>query len=383
MDAAAVAECIESICRTPQANEQLAALLAENSPIYHGLSTGEAERIRGFVLARFERIGLSQTAMPFVIEELQTGLNPYTVAGAAKAVRGAVEPSEDMLALLASAAQRIASNDDFVQHRTLDATPCETQTSAMAEIIHTLAAAGPRARPYWGSIVALAEAGQLSPAALAAMNDGLPAGATGIKGCCCGGPPAVVLPNKSALPSQVLTDLLVQDQSGADFAFSDFLGRRPTVITFFYTRCMNPQKCSLTISKLGALQRRVDRLGLTHSTNICAITYDPAYDSPDRLRLYGAERGFRFDERNRLIRTAGPFDPVQAAFDINVGFGPGTVNRHSVELLILDSKAAVAREFRRVLWTEHEIAESIRQMVDAEQEARPYLREGGIRRPTE
>ena len=117
---AQLAETIIAIRRVPARRQELVALLAEQSAIYRGLSASEAERLRGFILAGFENVGLPQSALPFVLEEIETGLNPYTVAAAAKALRGASEISDAMFALLVAAAERIASNDDNVQFETID-----------------------------------------------------------------------------------------------------------------------------------------------------------------------------------------------------------------------------------------------------------------------
>ena len=73
-----------SLRASPDQRDALAALLAEQSPLYAGRSTGDAERLRSYLLASFELMGLPASAMPFVIEELESGLNPYVVAAAAK-----------------------------------------------------------------------------------------------------------------------------------------------------------------------------------------------------------------------------------------------------------------------------------------------------------
>ena len=137
---AQLAETIIAIRRVPARRQELVALLAEQSAIYQGLSASEAERLRGFILAGFENVGLPQSALPFVLEEIETGLNPYTVAAAAKALRGASKISDDMFALLVAAAERIASNDDNVQFETIDpGDRAAPRTGALTEIIRTIA----------------------------------------------------------------------------------------------------------------------------------------------------------------------------------------------------------------------------------------------------
>ena len=109
------------------------------------------------------------------------------------------------------------------------------------------------------------------------------------------------------------------------------------MVAFFYTRCDNPNKCSLTITKLGRLQRRLADLGLDGRIQTAAITYDPEFDLPARLRAYGENRGVVFSPSDRLFRTRGALaaaggllrarrqlrrDPGQPAPDRAVPAGP-------------------------------------------------------------
>jgi protein SCO1/2 len=358
---AEVADDITALRRAPARREELVALLPEQSPVYRGLSANAAERIRGFIFASFETVGLPQSALPFVLEELETGISPYTVAAAAKALRGGAEITDKAFTLLVAAAARIASNDDTVQYETIDpADRTVERTSALTEIIRTVAASGPRPRPLWAAIETMAAGGNIAADAMAAIQQArLRLSADPSESCCCAVPPPLALPPKSPA-SPDAGNLVLEDQSGATFAYREFFYGRASVVTFFYTRCMNPEKCSLTVSKLAALQRRLVATDLACRINVGAFTYDPVYDHPRRLQTYGVDRGFRFDDRNRFLRTAGSFAPIRDKFDLGVGFGTTTVNWHSVELLILDAKGTSVREFRRVRWDEAEVVAAVK-----------------------
>jgi cytochrome oxidase Cu insertion factor (SCO1/SenC/PrrC family) len=100
------------------------------------------------------------------------------------------------------------------------------------------------------------------------------------------------------------------------------------VVAFFYTRCDNPHKCSLTITKLAALQGSLEERGLAGALKVAAITYDPDFDLPNRLRLYGNDRGMRFGEDARFFRATSGFQEIRRRFDLGVNYGASTVNRH-------------------------------------------------------
>lgn len=365
-----IAATIDCIRLTPDRREELVELLAEQAPVYRGLGSKEVERLRGYLLASFETLGLPDTAMPFVLEELEVGSNPHTVAAAAKALRGASHVPDRAISLLVRAVERIEGNDDYVQYDTLRPSRAAVGSTALAEIFRTISALGPRAGALRAELDAMAErSSAFSPDVLVAIEQARHAVSAPFAGqsCCSVRPPPLAFPAAHVATSVAIDDLPLQDQSGANFAYRDFFHGRLSIVTFFYTRCMNPEKCSLTISKLARLQRLIRKTDLQSRINLAAFTYDPAYDRPERLHAYGLERGLRYDERNRLIRTLGPLTPLQRKFDLGVGFGPSTVNRHSVELFVLDSAGAISQEFRRMQWDELVVLRTMKQFLTAHQ----------------
>ena len=113
----------------------LAAMLAEQSPVFAGRGTNEAERLRGYILASFETVGLPPEAVPFVLEELETGRNPYTVAAAARALRGASRFRPRRPALLVGAIARLRGADDVVSFERFEPAPASGDAvTALAEL---------------------------------------------------------------------------------------------------------------------------------------------------------------------------------------------------------------------------------------------------------
>jgi protein SCO1/2 len=350
---------VDRLRALPDAGDELVDLLAEKAPVYAGRSTGEAERLRGYLLASFEATGLPASALAFVIEELETGLNPYVVAAAAKALRGASSLPERIVPLLLDAIDRVRQSDDVVRFDSRAAAASGTTPhTALTEMFRTLAWLGPRAGAALPALQAMlardppvfsaAVLAEIEKAAAAVSRPEQPA----LHSCCAD---RAVASSPAPLVETDIADAELQDQDGAVFSFGQFFRGRPSVLTFFYTRCMNPNKCSLTISKLARLQRRVGEEGLGGQVNIAAISYDPAFDLPRRLHFYGAERGMAFDDRNRLMRTTGPFEPLQLYFDLGVGYGSTTVNQHRLELVVLDDMMRPSADFTRIQWHEDEV----------------------------
>ncbi len=89
-------------------------------------------------------------------------------------------------------------------------------------------------------------------------------------------------------------DILYRDHDDRAGVLRDLAGK-PLVITFFYTRCQNYGKCSLAVSRLGVLQRQLEEKGLA-GKRASAITYEPQFDSPDRIHRFAADRGLELGD---------------------------------------------------------------------------------------
>ena len=357
---------IKSARQHPNAAQELVRLLPETSPLYAGRGANDVERLRGYLLASFEAVGLPDEAMPFVLEELEIGRHPYAVAGAARALRGARSVPPDAPRLLVDAIARLRGSDDvvsfehFAPEMSLDGA-----VTALGELAQTLSMMGPAANEALPSLKKLVEeGGRFSPAVRAALGQALEALArTASTSCCCGPAPAPAYaaphsPARDANSRPQLDAIELENQDGKRVLFSQAFSGRPTALAFFYTRCTNPEKCSLTVTRLARLAQCVSEKTL--DANVAGISYDPRWDNPGRLRRYGTDRGMRFSTRCSLMRTVGSFTPLLESFELGVGFGPVTVNRHRLDLVVLDGELRVATRFERRLWSDETVLDALR-----------------------
>jgi cytochrome oxidase Cu insertion factor (SCO1/SenC/PrrC family) len=345
---------VDALRTKPDGADQLAALLPENLPLYAGRSGAETTRFRGYLLAAFADTGLPDAALPYVVESLEAGHGPDEVAGAAIGLRGLGTAPVDVATPLLRAIENLAGADVTVSLEAYRPTwPYARPTTALTEVVRTIGLLGERAQPAVARLADLAGQRDRFPAALRDEMQRVVAAAAADSGCCGSGTCACCAPPvqpAAPLPDDVPTATVLEDQDGRTTAFDEFFTGRPAVVAFFYTRCDNPRKCSLTVTKLAALQRSIEEGGQDGAVRIAAITYDPAFDLPHRLRLYGADRGIRFGEHVRFFRAPSRFDDVRRHFDLGVNYGAATVNRHRTELFVLDAKGRVAAGFTRVQW---------------------------------
>jgi protein SCO1 len=329
-----VAALVDAVRQDPGRRDRLVALLPERIELYAGRSTNATVRMRGYLLAAFEQVGLPEAALPYVLEELESGRDAYLVAAAAMAIRGLDRPTSQLIPFLRKAEENIATADDAVSFDSYRPHwPAPGHTTATREIARTLA---------W----------------LDGQAEAVP---SVVEGCCSPDPAGPGAPaHDGCSETAVPVGVPLEDQDGQTLRFGDYFTGQPSAVTFFYTRCDNPNKCSLTITKLAELQRALGAEGLRGRVRTAAITYDPAYDLPARLRAFGENRGVTFGKRDRFFRTRARFEDLAAYFGLEVNFGQALVNRHRIELFVLDQEADVAAEFTRLQWRVPEVLAAIR-----------------------
>lgn len=300
----------------PAGTKRLAAMLQQDAPHFSGLSSGDADRLRAHILASFEHRRLPEPAVRAVKEELRTSQSPIVLAAAARAARAFARVEPDWEELLLAASARIEARDEFVRLASRNMALEEPLRTARDEIAATLALRNGKAKRCCHPESATPEDQPLAVAPLC---------------------------------PKTLECVTVEDQFGRREALFDLLHGRISLAAFFYTKCMNPLKCSLTIARLGSLAR----LAAIHPTaadlGIFAISYDSEFDVPTRLLTFGRDRGFPFGERARLLRCDAGWDALRSMFALQVGYTAATVNGHARELFAVSGQfEAVAIDCERL-----------------------------------
>lgn len=78
------------------------------------------------------------------------------------------------------------------------------------------------------------------------------------------------------------------NQDGKQINLQQYRGRA-LVLTFIYTRCPLPDYCTLMSNNFAAINRELNKSPeLRDGARLLSITLDPAYDTPQVLRSYGA-----------------------------------------------------------------------------------------------
>lgn len=315
----------------------LLELLAEEHPAYSEQSGAEAVRRRGWVLAALGRQPLPAAALPLVLAELQSEHSPYLLAAAARALRQSAAPPSAAGPALERAAQTLALRDDLVDlERWGGVAASEDDGSALDEV---------RRAQAW----------------LAARGADLEA-----DGDCCGAPLPWTRPPRA---HGEIALARFEDQAGRSHGWPALFTGKPCIAAFFYTRCDNERKCSLTICKLAEVQKLLAARGLGQQVRINAISYDPDYDLPPRLQGYADSRRLATGDDCHLLRATHGRDDIAAYFHNGVNFISSIVNRHRIEVFLLDADGRIAATCQRLEWRPQDLAERAAQLAQGAPEA--------------
>ena len=359
---------------TAEGRASLVDLLHEGHPIYQQRGAAGIVRLRGWILLAFVRTGLSDAALACVLEELETGCEPYLVAAAARTLRAHTTPGPELARFVLRAIGNMRADDLPVS---LDAYGDEGESAAtsspLRELLDTLAWLGPHAAATAGDIAALKKPGSGLPCKLwplvdraldAARQGDAPDQTAAADACCAAAHTTFRWPWGDRRDCSPLAAFELEDQDGVRTTFGALMRDHVTIVAFFYTRCDNPWKCSLTIAKLAVLQREIEARGLAERLHIAAISYDGDFDAPDRMRAYAAARGLRPGGSVRLLRATTSLEPLRRQFGLGVGFIESLVNRHRLELYVLDPRLRLAAAFVRLDWREDAVLARAIELID-------------------
>jgi protein SCO1/2 len=371
------AALVDSLAGDHGREAELLDLLREDHSVFAQRSAAAVVRMRGWVLLALAPGGVnSEPALLFLLEELDAGTDPYLVAAAARALRKYPRPTPVLTPFVLRALKTMRYRDDPVSFATYGAYADSTEeTSPLQELFATLAWLGPHAvqalpelkewcAPESKLSKSLKRAAQR---AVSAIRGAVAAAKGPARDDCCALPGGwgSVLSRlfRFRRHTEAIEQTLFEDQDGTELTFGEFFRGQPSIVVFFYTRCDNPLKCSLTITKLARVQKLLAEKGLADRVRTAGITYDPAFDSSDRLRGYGLHREMRFAEGHRLLRAPEDDGAIRRHFQLGVNFIGSIVNRHRVEAFLLDVHGRVAVSFERLLWDEADVVERTAELL--------------------
>ena len=125
-------------------------------------------------------------------------------------------------------------------------------------------------------------------------------------------------PGSYGLPTMgIAADGEVLDSDGNKLRLHDFIGDKPTVLSFIFTTCDDVNGCPLATYVMRSVQDALQADPLTaNKARLVSFSFDPLFDTPDVIDAYGAQfQAEGFDWQFLTTEGAAALDPILSAYD--------------------------------------------------------------------
>lgn len=161
-------------------------------------------------------------------------------------------------------------------------------------------------------------------------------------------------------PGDEVPDFALRNQDGHEVHLRQFRGKA-LLITFIYTRCPFPNFCPLMTRNFAAINKTLAANAKLHGkTQLLSVSLDPAYDTPARLKAYGA--GYiGSEEKDAFARWqfAAPTQPVLAEmvryFDVGLTRDAHDSITHTLSTTLIGPDGKVAHFYPGNEWTPEQV----------------------------
>ena len=157
-------------------------------------------------------------------------------------------------------------------------------------------------------------------------------------------------------------DFEMTDQDGQKVKLNKYVGK-PTVYSFIFTRCANPQMCPLVTSTMAVLQGKLANAGIADKINCVLISYDPLWDNPERLKAFGDERGFNFKQGAMLSPAPDHFRDFITDWEIAFGVAPDGQINHKMEMMMFDKRGKFVRLYHGEIWKNADVIQDLQRLL--------------------
>ncbi|MDX6560136.1 MAG: hypothetical protein QOF72_3185, partial [Blastocatellia bacterium] len=188
-----------------------------------------------------------------------------------------------------------------------------------------------------------------------------------------GGPPVsqnVGVPGEPK-PGTEVPDFGLVNQDGKRIHLAQYRGRT-LLLTFVYTRCPQPDQCTLMSNNFAAIDQALQKQPETYDkTHLLTVSFDPDYDTPKVLRSYGASHTGRYSDETfqHWEFASGTKDEVKGlAQFFGLRYYHDTESNdeqviHSMRTAIVGPDGKVFKLYRGNEWKPEEVLNELRSLV--------------------
>ena len=163
----------------------------------------------------------------------------------------------------------------------------------------------------------------------------------------------------------VIPDYKFTNQFGAPISLSQFKGNA-LAITFIFTRCPFPTFCPRMSQNFEKAQKALKaKADAPKNWKLLSISFDPAYDTPERLNKYSQAYGIDTDHWQFATGDLWNIDGITEQLGLTFyRETPTALPQHNLRTVVLDARGRLQKVFVGNEWTTEEF---VSEMVKAAQ----------------
>jgi protein SCO1 len=166
-------------------------------------------------------------------------------------------------------------------------------------------------------------------------------------------------------------DYRLINQDGRTIRIHDYKGKA-LLLTFIYTRCQDPNQCTLMSSNFATIDQELQKQPELYSeTHLLSISFDPAYDTPKVLRSYGAAYTGKYSEETfahwdfasgsaEEVKGVAKFFGLRYYQDTSSGTEQVI---HSLRTALIGPDGKIVKVYRGNEWKPEELVQEIQKLV--------------------
>jgi protein SCO1/2 len=167
-------------------------------------------------------------------------------------------------------------------------------------------------------------------------------------------------------PGDPVPDFKLRNQDGRPIHLGQFKGRA-LLVTFIYTRCPSPDFCPRVTRNFAALEKQLAAdSALYAKTHLLSVSFDPVYDTPERLRAYGATyigSGAKsaFAHWDFAVPDKSVLAEMAKFFDLGMTNNADSTITHTLSTTLIGPDGKVVRFYPGNEWTVEKILADVKQ----------------------
>ena len=182
--------------------------------------------------------------------------------------------------------------------------------------------------------------------------------------------PTTVVPGEPK-PGDEIPDFTLVNQDGKPIHLAQYKGRS-VALTFVYTRCPQPDQCTLMSNNFAAVDLELQKYPDVYAkSHLLTISFDPEYDTPKVLRSYGAAHTGRyanekFEHWEFATGSADEVKRVAEFFGLRYFKDSSTGEEqvmHSLRTAVIDASGKLVKLYRGNEWKPSELADDLKSLA--------------------